>query len=168
MLPLEFNWYQKVICLCWYTVIMKSTKCYQLTNFRKCKPSSRHYFPVVPSNCDFQSAVQSLIKMMCDVFTSSMFSVSFVLSVLFFIRENCRAFRTISFPPLKLLSPYTLFGFTFLIIFQNKEYLREKIKKFKRLRHSITQSQILDQQRKPAFDCCLFWLPSPAIAIDER
>ena len=39
-----------------------------------------------------------------------------------------RAFWTISFTPLKLLSPYILFGFTFLIIFQNKEYLREKIK----------------------------------------
>ena len=59
----------------------------------------------------------------------SLFSVSFVLS--YFFQENWKAFRTISFTPLKLLSPYILFCFTFLIIYQNKEYLREKIKNTK-------------------------------------
>ena len=37
--------------------------------------------------------------------------------------------------------------------------LKGKDKKYKRLRRSITQSQILDQQRRPAFHCCPFLLP---------
>ena len=103
---------------------------------------------------------------MCDEFTSSMFSVSFVLSY-FFFQENCRAFRTISFTPLKLLSPYILFCFTFLIIFQNKEYLTEKIKiqKTEAFHHAIIDP-------RPSKEACVSLLPvlvaSPAIAIDKR
>ena len=64
---------------------------------------------------------------------------------LFFFQQNCRAFRTISFIPLKLLSPYILFCFTFsraeesapdILNYIPKQRAREA------LRHAILRSQI--------------------------
>ena len=62
---------------------------------------------------------------MCDSLPLSV-SVSFVLSLsIFFQKENCWAFRTIFFtPPNYSVHIIILFCFTFLILFQNKEYLR--------------------------------------------
>ena len=63
------------------------------------------------------------IKMMCDILTSSMFSVSFVL--FFCFQENWRAFRTIFHTTKTTQSIYFIL---LNILFQNKEFLREKIK----------------------------------------
>ena len=52
MHPLESVWIltgiRRLYAFCWFTVIMKSKKCHQLTNFRKCKPSSTHYQNLFP------------------------------------------------------------------------------------------------------------------------
>ena len=90
-------------------------------------------------------------KDVCNVFTSSMFSVSFVL---FFFQQNCRAFRTISFIPLKLLSPYILFCFTFSRAEESAPDILNYIPK-QRDSWGITSCnpKIPDQQRKRAFDC---------------
>ena len=73
---------------------------------------------------------------------------------LFFFQQNCRAFRTISFIPLKLLSPYILFCFTFSRAEESAPDILNYIPK-QRDSWGITSCnpKIPDQQRKRAFDC---------------
>ena len=106
----------------------------------KAKKNGQSGFLVL-TNCHFMifivvvailTGVCLTIKLQLSFYNLPLRILMFSFSIfLFFFQENCRTFQTISFTPPKLLSLYIFFCFTFLISFQTKEYLREKIKNTK-------------------------------------